>query len=422
MSTLVSTFTSLTALLLVFGGVVIVLGVLFFIAIRQRNLHLWLDDYARSFSARRTLAKRGQGTETGNPDDVIDVLVCVADHYEPRWNTQDERLENQRVSAWLNELPKTLAGRKDSDGVVPQHTFFYPYEEYREPLLNDLTELCAAGYGEIEIHLHHGNDTEDSLKAQLDDFVQILHWRHGALGTHRDTGEPGYAFVHGNWALNNAGDTPDICGVNDEIKVLVGSNCYVDMTLPSAPSETQVNVVNRIYYATSSKTECAGHRSGESVRAGGSITSPDHLMLITGPLGLNWHRRKLGVLPRIENGELADNAPCDPDRVALWEKLSSCVEGRPTWRFIKLHCHGVQEKDHALMLGDECREMYEELERQFRDRPGYRLHYVSAREMYNIARAAEAGEVGNPNEYRDYVFRTPQFRVSESARGLSAGR
>ena len=102
---------------------------------------------------------------------MIDVLVCVADHYEPRWNTQDERLENQRVSAWLNELPKTLAGRKDSDGVVPQHTFFYPYEEYREPLLNDLTELCAAGYGEIEIHLHHGNDTEDSLKAQLDDFV-----------------------------------------------------------------------------------------------------------------------------------------------------------------------------------------------------------------------------------------------------------
>ena len=422
MSALVSTFTPLSGLLLAVGGIVFVLGVLFIVAIRQRNLHLWLDDYARSFSTRRALGKRSNADETAQSAEVIDVMVCVADHYEPRWETEDELLEQKRVSAWLSELPKTLSGRKDSDGVLPQHTFFYPYEEYREPLLNDLTELCAAGYGEIEIHLHHGDDTEESLKAQLDDFVQILHWRHGALGTHPDTGEPGYAFVHGNWALNNAGDTSETCGVNDEIKVLLGSNCYVDMTLPSAPSHTQVNVANRIYYATSSKRECAGHKRGENVRAGGSITSPDHLMLITGPLGLNWRRRKLGLLPRIENGELADNAPCDADRVALWEKLSSAVVGRPSWRFIKLHCHGVQEKDHSIMLGEECREMYEELERQFRDRPGYRLHYVSAREMYNIARAAEAGETGNPNEYRNYVFRAPQFRISDSAIGFSAGR
>ena len=30
------------------------------------------------------------------------------------------------------------------------------------------------------------------------------------------------------------------------------------------------------------------------------------------------------------------------------------------------------------------------------------LHYVTAREMYNIAMAAIDGKTGNPNEYRDY--------------------
>jgi len=408
-----TTSTSFSVLLLAFGLALVVAGIAFILVLRDRNLHLWLDDYARGFNSRRRVGKHAA---------VTDVMVCVADHYEPRWDTDSETLEHQRVATWSQDLPKALEGRKDSDGYLPQHTFFYPYEEYRESLLDELVLLCGAGYGEIEIHLHHSHDTEATLKAQLDDFVQILHWRHGALGTHVDTGAPGYAFVHGNWALNNSGDGAEVCGVNDEIKVLVNSSCYVDMTLPSAPSNTQVNIANRIYYATSSKDQPAGHKSGELVSVGGMATSAEHLMLITGPLGLNWRRRKFSILPKIENGELGDNAPCDADRVALWEKLSSAVVGKPSWRFIKLHCHGVQEKDHSIMLGDECTEMYAELERQFRDRPGYRLHYVSAREMYNIACAAEAGESGNPNQYRDYVYRAPQFRFNESAKDLSAGR
>lgn len=385
--------TSVWVFLLLVGAVLI-------LAIRTRKLHLWLGDYIRGATSRRAIGKN---------QPVIDVLVCVADHYEPRWATTDEALESERVAAWSNKLPKALVGRMDSDGKLPQHTFFYPYEEYREPLLSELSELCVAGYGEIEIHLHHGHDSEASLQTQLDDFVQLLHWRHGALGCHPTTGAPGYAFVHGNWALNNSGDSAAECGVNDEIKVLIGTGCYVDMTLPSAPSSTQVDIANRIYYATSNDKP-RGHAKGEWVKKGGGITSAAHLMLITGPLGLNWRSRKLGLLPRIENGELADNAPCTPSRVKLWLKLSSAVVGQPSWRFVKLHCHGVQEKDEDIMLGEGCTEMYAELERQYRDTPGYRLHYVTAREMYNIACAAEAGETGNPNLYRDYVYRAPKWR------------
>jgi len=412
MTDTINSLSTMSTLFIVFFALLCVVTVLFVLALRQRKLHLWLKDYLRGAGDRRRWSRTP----------ITDVLVCVADHYEPRWATDDEALETERVDRWVAELPKILEGRKDSDGVAPQHTFFYPYEEYREPLISNLVDLCAAGYGEIEIHLHHGFDTEETLKPQLNDFVQLLHWRHGALGTHRDTGLPGYAFVHGNWALNNSGDSDAECGVNDEIKVLLETGCYVDMTLPSAPSSAQVDMVNRIYYGTSCPEHAAGHATGELVRRGGKSPSDAHLMLITGPLGLNWQRRKMGILPRIENGELADNAPVDVHRVGLWRALSSAVEGQENWRFIKLHCHGVQEKDHSLMLGEDCRAMYTELEKQYRDKPGYRLHYVNAREMYNIACAAEAGETGNPNDYRDYLITAPKFCVSESATSLSAGR
>ena len=39
------------------------------------------------------------------------------------------------------------------------------------------------------------------------------------------------------------------------------------------------------------------------------------------------------------------------------------------------------------------------------------LHYVTAREMYNIARAAEAGESGDPGGFRDYRIQRPGYRA-----------
>ena len=38
---------------------------------------------------------------------------------------------------------------------------------------------------------------------------------------------------------------------------------------------------------------------------------------------------------------------------------------------------------------------------------GVRLHYVTAREMYNIAAAAMDGAEGDPNDYRDYLIAPP---------------
>ncbi len=48
--------------------------------------------------------------------------------------------------------------------------------------------------------------------------------------------------------------------------------------------------------------------------------------------------------------------------------------------------------------------MLTEVEKNYKDGDKYRLHYMTAREAYNVAKAAEAGHNGNPNEYRDFVL------------------
>jgi hypothetical protein len=44
---------------------------------------------------------------------------------------------------------------------------------------------------------------------------------------------------------------------------------------------------------------------------------------------------------------------------------------------------------------------------RYNDGDRYALHYVTAREMYNIAIACMEGQQGNPFEYRDYRLEPP---------------
>ena len=51
--------------------------------------------------------------------------------------------------------------------------------------------------------------------------------------------------------------------------------------------------------------------------------------------------------------------------------------------------------------------MFSYLEKAYNDGTRYILHYVTTRELYNIVKAAEAGESGNPDQYRDYILDKP---------------
>ncbi|MCK5875637.1 MAG: hypothetical protein KAG82_13150 [Alcanivoracaceae bacterium] len=370
----------------------VVLGTLaLYLLLRQRNMHLWIANYL--------LARRQQ--VIGNP---VHIMFCFVDHYEPQWGKATVDQERARVARWCRDYPLLASRHADAEGRPPQHTFFYPEEEYRQEHLENLAELCQQGYGEVEIHLHHDNDTADGLREKLSRFLRTLDERHGLVPRHAD-GRYAWSFIHGNWALDNSRADGRWCGVNNELAILAEQGCYADFTLPSAPSDTQTATVNSLYYAKGRDGQCKSHNHGVPVSVGEKLRGD--LMIIQGPLMLNWKQRKWGMMPRIENSDIRRSMPPTAERVDLWVKAGISVSGRPDWLFIKIHTHGTQDGDMDTLLGEPMHAMHDYLESRYNDGKNYALHYVTAREMYNIARAAEAGEQGNPSRFRDYVIAPP---------------
>ncbi len=64
--------------------------------------------------------------------------------------------------------------------------------------------------------------------------------------------------------------------------------------------------------------------------------------------------------------------------------------------------HGAIENTAESLLGAGGRTLHTALAEYMRR--GDQLHYVTDREMFNIARAAMDGKSGNPNQYFDYVI------------------
>jgi hypothetical protein len=228
------------------------------------------------------------------------------------------------------------------------------------------------------------------------------------LGIDRATGAPAWGFIHGNWCLDNSGPDGRWCGVNDELRVLESEGCYADYTLPSAPSPTQTATVNSIYYATDDPLRPKSHDRGTAVRVGGAPSGD--LMIIQGVLGWDWASRKFGILPRIENSDVRKGQPPSRSRIDQWVRLAPTVRGRPQWKFIKVHTHGAPEAQAAVLLGEPIERMFEYLSERYNDGREYVLHYVSARELYNIVKAAESGAGGNPGDYRDFLIDAPSFK------------
>ncbi len=360
--------------------------------LRARNMQIWIASYLRRQVPR----------VEGRP---VHVMFCFVDHFEPMWKQADLPTQRARVDRWCREYRELASRHRDADGRPPQHSFFYPEEEYLPEHLDKIAALCADGFGEIEIHLHHDNDTEDNFRRCMSGFRETLHVRHGALPRDPRTGELMFAFIHGNWCLDNSRADGRWCGLNNELVLLRELGCYADFTLPSAPSDTQTSTVNCIYYAEDDPLRGKSHDRGVPVKVGGSPSGD--LMIIQGPLALNWRNRKFGLVPRIENSDVRRTAPPTPDRVDTWVRTGIHVEGKPDWVFVKIHTHGTQEPDMDTLLGEASERMYRHLETHYNDGRRHVLHYVTAREMYNIAKAAEAGMDGDPGQYRDYALPPP---------------
>lgn len=438
-----------------------------------RSIDKWLPGYLASVVRRPR-----------NVTGMRHVLFCAADHFEPlrRSIGEDGVARGGRnsseaqdlVAEWLNGYQASVAGLRDGDGMPPRHTFFCPQEEYDPVCLDLLAGAAAEGLGEVEIHLHHRNDTGEGLRGKLISFRDTLRQEHGLLGSWtrkarlldringmnrignvigRESDELltnsrsqstapakgcAFGFVHGNWSLCNSRPDGDWCGVNEELGVLAEAGCYADFTFPSVPSPTQPKMVNCIYRAWDRPGRPRGHDSGFKCRVAngkereagligqdepclwhGKRNQQDRepgrsgrerrggLMLIQGPMGLNWADRKFGVLPRLENADISKANPPSPERADLWVRQGIHVCGRPEWVFVKVHTHGCIQSNADVLFGSEMRRTRQYMDSHYDDGRQWRLHYVTAREMYNIIRAAEDGMTGSPGDYRDYEISPP---------------
>jgi hypothetical protein len=355
-----------------------------------RGLDRWLPSYLLQTARRRTPWA----------GEKVHLLLCIADHYEPGNGGVSAEVARRRVADWSRDYPRMLGELRDSDGRPPRHSFFYPMEQYVESDLALLSDLCKAGFGEVEIHLHHDHDTSAALRQKLLEYKRILSEEHGLLAFDPQTRQTAYGFIHGDWALDNSLPDGSCCGVNDELDVLRQTGCYADFTLPAAPSPAQTRKINSIYYARDNPRKPKSHDNGVDV--GGGFIPRDSLMLIQGPLVLNWQKRKFGLLPRIENSCIQANQAMAIERVDLWLRARVQVRSRPDWFFVKLHTHGAPEANARMLYGEAGVRFHRDLAERAKADPMFEYHYVTAREMYNLVRAAEAGWSGPVRDALNY--------------------
>ena len=331
------------------------------------------------------------------PDVPIDVMVLVADHFEPARRFGDAAAV-ESVRSWCAAYERLTGSFRDADGRPPQHTWFYRYDYPNPGCVEALSECVFRGYGEIEFHLHHGHDSHTNFSRTL---REGLEWfaRFGAMRTAEEFPRARFGYVAGNSALDNGAGDDSLSGCDTELAALAEAGCYADFTFPNLGSPAQPRLTNVIYYA-SEDGRPRSYDHGTPVRAGGSPSGD--LMIFQGPVAFNW------ADGYVDDCAVEDSSPPQPRRLAPWLTGHVHVGGRPEWVFVKLSTHAMQNR--ASFLGEGMRNTLAAMQTWW-NRPPFRLHYVTAREAFNIVKAAEAGRRGNPDDYRDFEVAPPANRL-----------
>ncbi len=350
---------------------------------------LWLPRYLYGFIRR-----------TKYP---VHVLFCMVDHYEPGEGNASFEVEKARMRLLLEKFPELSKRHKDSAGHPPKRTWFFPPHYHRHNNLKELVSLCELGYGEVELHLHHGKikpDTSENLEKTILQCIKEYS-QFGIFG--EENGLKKYGFIHGDWALDNSRHDK-FCGVNNEIEILLKTGCYADYTFPSTNTSNPLKI-NSIYYANDNPHKPKSHNWGVNV----SPTRKHNggLMIIQGLLH-PFFVTKSPFSYRIVGDVVDCFTPVSKKRVDMWVKSGVRIEGKDDLVIIKTHTHGAADAD--AVLGRKMDDILSHLESNYNDGVKYILHYVTARELYNIIKAVEAGEiVDDPEQYRNYSVKPPRY-------------
>ena len=317
-----------------------------------------------------------------------EVFFFFTDHYEPDSNAE-------RVRKW-GERYRSLASRHhDSEGRALQHTWFYPVEQTNPEVLSALRDLVVSGLGEVEMHFHHRDDTEASLRRKLQKGIAEFQ-EYGFLKT--TDGRTSFAFIHGNWGLDDS-EGSRFCGVRTELKVLRELGCYCDFTFPSIYSDAQPPIVNTIYAARDDDRPKSYERQ---LPVSALFDGSADLMIFEGPLVFVPSSSIRHLFLDLEDGNIHLSVPVTPSRVDAWIRADIHLPQRPEWVFVKVWAHSASTPgDEEAALGPDFDRGLAYLESRYNDGRKYRLHYVTARQAYNLAVAAARGATGPPDAYLD---------------------
>jgi len=344
-----------------------------------------------------------------NSGPTMDIVFCLCDHFEPAWKGE----EAKNFQPFLNGWEKSASGFTDSGGSHPKITFF-GHEGMDGAVLERILPFARKGYGEIELQIHHGSE-DDTGKDNSEKFRRIVQarrdlYRKYGFCHYREEGEIRFrfGFVHGNWALDNSRVDEKgrrcWCGVNSELRILGELGCYGDFTFPAWGTMTPTTLVDRPFYVKDDPDPKSYDKKEniQPIHAGGQPWGD--LAILQGPdCNEAWN----------------PNSPPTLERMKEWIAHNVIVEGQPKWVFVKLHTHtmlywwkkgeGMDARAADVFYGDTAKTFLRDILSYFNDGVKYRLHFVSAREYYNITRAAQAGKTGNAGDYRDFILGKPLF-------------
>jgi hypothetical protein len=274
-----------------------------------------------------------------------------------------------------------------------------------------LRQATVRALGEVELHYHHGYDTAATLLPQLRqaiaDFQQF-----GFLKT--IDGRTHFAFIPGNSGLDNACG-PESCGVNDELRLLRDLGCFADFTFPSVYLDSQPPSVNVIYAA---KDDPLPRSYAKRLPLSALKDGRADLMIFQGPLVFAPSLSVRRLFLDLDDGNVHPSMPASARRVDSWVRANIHIPERPDWVFIKIFNHGVSSaEDENELFGEHFDEALTYLERRYNDGHEYILHYITAREAYNLAMAASDGKSGDPVQYFDRTI--PPYLASGRQRTIA---
>ena len=357
-------------------------------------------------------------SDIGTPDRQVSqgpthILFAFVDHFEPG--------DPAQVDMWADDYMAMASQHTDADGRHPVHSYFlmWPACFDIDQQLVTLNTVTYNGLGEVEFHLHHGTLDErrrPEASATADMVAMTTEardaWcRNGAWVTAERVPQHPFAFIHGMWALDNSriatpfdpnDPRPVACGVNEELRMLSQLGCFADFTFPAYGSMEPL-ITDSLFWVRDDESP-ASYKNSENCRmveVGGSQFGD--LMIIEGP------KTNTNIGVGIGCGGAVHEDPATLARMDEWVGHNVHVGGRDDWIFVKVYTHGCMYDlttpvswDH--FFGESAHQFYSDIEAKYNDGVNWKLHYVSAREMYNIARAAEAGMTGDPGHYRDFII------------------